>query len=147
MDVAPQQQLQNTWRVGAEMTKGQRAAQIWPLLTLCASNRQVLTYELLGKLIGVPRVGLGQLLEPIQSYCILNRIPPLTSLVVSDNSGLPGEGFIAASDVPSAQANVFRFDWSGQQVPTDDQLEQSAQRLPSNGRSLAELLQQIGSNA
>ena len=30
------------------MTKGERAAQIWPLLTLCASKRQTLTYDYLG---------------------------------------------------------------------------------------------------
>jgi len=52
------------------MTKGQRASQIWAVLVLAARQRQVLTYDLLGRAIGVPRAGLGQLLEPIQSYCI-----------------------------------------------------------------------------
>ena len=78
------------------MKKEQRAAQIWPILTLCASQRQTLSYDLLGRPIGVSRPGLGQLLEPIQSFCILQRLPALTVLVVSENSGLPGEGFIAA---------------------------------------------------
>ena len=125
------------------MRRAERAAQIWPLLTLCASHRQILSYDLLSKLIGVPRPGLGQLLEPIQSYCILNGLPALTCLVVSENSGLPGEGFIAASDVPSAQAAVFDFDWLSQPVPTVDQLETAVQQLPSNGRALKDLLKQI----
>ena len=125
------------------MTRAERAAQIWPLLTLCGSYRQILSYDLLSKLIGVPRPGLGQLLEPIQSYCILNGLPALTCLVVSENSGLPGEGFIAASDVPSAQAAVFDFDWLSQPVPTVDQLETAVQQLPSNGRALKDLLKQI----
>src|SRR5262249_5096427 len=55
---------------GGALTRSERATQIWPILTLCASRRQTLTYDLLGRLIGVPRQGLGQLLEPIQSYCI-----------------------------------------------------------------------------
>jgi hypothetical protein len=85
------------------MTKSERAAQIWPILALCASQRQTLSYDQLGRLIGVPRQGLGQLLEPIQSYCIIHRRPPLTVLVVSDVDGVPGSGFIGAQDVPSAQ--------------------------------------------
>lgn len=125
------------------MTRGQRAAQIWPVLTLCAGQRQSLSYDRLSKLIGVPRPGLGQLLEPIQSYCILNRLPPLTSLVVSEQTGLPGEGFIAASDVPAAQASVFKHDWLATMVPTDEALEAAATKLPSSGRPLQDLLKEV----
>ena len=128
------------------MTKGERAAQIWPLLTICASRRHTLTYDLIGRLIGVPRKGLGQLLEPIQSYCIIHRLAPLTSLVVSDTSGLPGEGFIGASDVSGAQAKVYTFDWLGISPPDPSLLEEAARRLPSNGRSLEELLR-LAANA
>jgi hypothetical protein len=125
------------------MSRGQRAAQIWPILTLCAARRQTLTYELLSRLVGVPRMGLGQLLEPIQSYCILNNLDPLTSLVVGENSGLPGEGFIGASDVPEAQAKVFARDWLTLAPPEPTALEDAARSLPSNGRSLEELRQQV----
>ena len=45
------------------------AAQIWAVLALDARNRQILTYDIVGKLIGVPRQALGPMLEPIQSYC------------------------------------------------------------------------------
>ena len=120
----------------------ERAWQIWPSLVLCATKRQLLTYPELSKLIGVPQQGLGQLLEPIQSYCLIEDYPPLTSIVVGDNSGVPGEGFIAAQDVPSAQAKVFKHDWS-QVCPTTDQFEQALTQLPTNGRSLAELLQTL----
>lgn len=126
------------------MNRSQRAAQIWPLLAFCATHRQILNYDLLSRLIGVPRPGLGQLLEPIQSYCILNDLPPLTSLVVSEKSGLPGEGFIGASDVPEAQARVFSFSWIADKVPTPEQLEHAAQSLPSNGRTLTDLLAERG---
>src|SRR5688572_14822476 len=61
------------------MHSHERAAQIWPLLTYAASHRQTLTYELVGRLIGVPHFGLAQLLEPIQSYCLIRELPALTS--------------------------------------------------------------------
>jgi hypothetical protein len=122
------------------MTKSERATQIWPVLTLCALRRQTLTYDGLGRLIGVPRQGLGQLLEPIQSLCILNKLPALTALVVSDIDGLPGAGFIAAAHVPSEQARVFSFDWSTVAPPDAATLEDAATKLPSNGRSLEELM-------
>ena len=125
------------------MTRGQRATQIWSVLVLSASHRQTLSYDGLSKLIGVPRPGLGQLLEPIQSYCILNKLPPLSSLVVSDQTGLPGEGFIAASDLPAAQADVYRHDWLKTLVPTDEALEAAVTQLPSNGRQLQELLKHV----
>ena len=55
------------------MRASERAAQIWSVLALAARNRQVLTYPIVSKLIGVPYAGLGQLLEPI------NRIASYTT--------------------------------------------------------------------
>lgn len=122
------------------MNKSERAVQIWPLLTLSATYRHVLSYDMLSRLIGVPRPGLGQLLEPIQSFCILRKLPALTSLVVSEVSGMPGEGFIASADVPAEQARVFSEQWLSRGVPTPEDLETAVRALPSSGRSLAELL-------
>jgi hypothetical protein len=53
----------------------ERAAQAWSVLALAAHNRQTLTYEMLGKLTGMHPAGLGVVLEPIQSYCLLNNLP------------------------------------------------------------------------
>ncbi|MBI1918906.1 MAG: hypothetical protein HYS12_29810 [Planctomycetes bacterium] len=114
------------------MTVYERAAQIWSVLALAARNRQVLTYDIVGRLIGVPRHGLGRLLEPIQSYCLLNRLPPLTILVVSEETGIPGMGFIAAQNIPRTQVEVFAFDWSEHGAPSPERLEQAVQQLPSN---------------
>lgn len=115
------------------MRVNERAAQIWPVMALAARNHQVLTYGIVGGLIGVPRQGTGQLLEPIQSYCILRDLPPLTALVVSTKSGLPGRGFIAAEDVPREQLRVFSHDWLEEHTPTPEELEAAVQELPSNG--------------
>src|SRR5262245_42313467 len=97
----------------AIMSTTERAAQIWAVLALAARNRQILTYEIVGRLIGVPARGLGQLLEPIQSYCMLKDLPPLTILVVQEGTGAPGSGFTAASasEFSKKQLEVFGFDW------------------------------------
>lgn len=104
-----------------------------------------MTYDLLGRLIGVPRQSLGQLLEPIQSHCVLNKMPPLTALVVSERTGIPGEGFIAATDLPLAYVEVFAWEWLSGFPPRTDELRLAAEKLPTNGRSLIELVTQARS--
>jgi hypothetical protein len=115
------------------VTIEERAAQIWPILTFAASVRITLTYGRLAQIVGGMPQGLGRWMEPIQSYCIINGLPPLTVLVVSEVDGIPGSGFVAASDVPSAQARVFRHDWFAmKRVPTPTELADAATRCPSN---------------
>jgi putative restriction endonuclease len=109
------------------MKSTERATQIWPLLCFAASNRQTITYERLSRLIAVLRPGLGQLLEPIQAYCLLKKLPALTSLVVRDESGLPGEGFFAASDIPGAHARVFSYDWSSVGCPSHEEFQHAVE--------------------
>ena len=115
------------------MTQYERASQIWSILALAARNRQELTYEIVGQLIGVPQMGLGNLLEPIQSYCLVHKLPPLTLLVVSKNSGKPSDGFTATKDVPEQRQKVFAFEWLGHPAPTPEKLEEAVLRQPSNG--------------
>jgi hypothetical protein len=114
------------------MHSHERAAQIWPLLTYAASHRQTLTYELLGRLIGVPHFGLSQLLEPIQSYCLIRELPALTSLVVNQ-TGRPALGFIAAQDVPVEHERVFVHPWLNQGPPTPEELLLAVRERPSCG--------------
>jgi len=102
-------------------------------LALAARNRQILTYPLVSRLIGVPQAGLGQLLEPIQSYCLLHKLPPLTILVVSSDTGMPGSGFVAASDIPKTQQDVFDFDWLAHGAPSAELLADALVKVPSNG--------------
>lgn len=111
----------------------ERAAQIWPVLALSALKRQILTYPMLSRLIGVPQTALGQLLEPIQSYCLLNGLPPLSILVVSSKDGMPGSGFIAAQEIPKHQQLVFSYDWLKRKPPTPDVLANAVKARPSNG--------------
>jgi hypothetical protein len=114
----------------------ERSTQTWSLLALAATHRQTLTYELVGKLTGMHAAGLGPILEPIQSYCILNELPPLSALVVSKATGLPSPGFVAATDVPREFIRIFAHDWIETRCPTPEELSSAAERLPSNGVQL-----------
>ena len=125
------------------MTRFERAAQVWPLLTLSASQRHVLTYEILARVTGMAKPGLGSILEPIQSYCLINRLPALSSLVVGVKTGIPGEGFIAAENVAAEQAAVFTWPWFERKPPTAAELAAATERLPSNGRSIDLLKQEL----
>jgi hypothetical protein len=128
------------WRIDGKtreteerVTREERAAQIWSLLTFAASLRVTLTYKRVGELIGAPPVSIGGWLEPIQSYCLVHGLPPLTVLVVGEVDGMPGTGFVGATDVPRAQAAVFRHDWIGTPVPKPHDLALARAERPSNG--------------
>lgn len=118
---------------GGAMTRSERASQIWAVLAWAARNRQSLTYSQVSALIGVPRAGLGQLLEPIQSYCMVHGLPPLTVLVVQQESGMPGSGFTGASagDLAKAQMGVFAEDWLARRNPNPEALEEAALKISS----------------
>src|SRR5258708_25374870 len=108
------------------MNNYERALQGWSILALAARNQQILSYRTVEELTGVPRVGVGQFLGPIQSYCRRNNLPPLTAIVVAEETGLPREGFTAATDIPAAQARVFVFDWLSRGAPSVAELEQAS---------------------
>ena len=112
------------------MKREERAVQLWSLLAFAATNRQVLTYDIVARLTGVVRPSIGDFLRPIQQFCTESDLPPLTALVVSETTGLPGEGFIAAADVPAAQIRVFQHKWFEVISPTADQLAASYSRAP-----------------
>jgi hypothetical protein len=125
------------------MTREARAAQLWPLLAFAATHRQVLSYELVARLLGVPRPALGGFLAPSQDFCIRKGLPALTSLVVSETNGLPGEGFVAAADTPKAHADVFTHDWLATSSPGPDDLRNPA----SAGRNAAKRPQHLAAVA
>lgn len=121
--MAPGDSVNAVLKGGTQVTKYQRAAQLWSVLSLAAMNRQVLTYDIVSKLIGVPRPALGGFLDPVQAYCLKHHLPPLTVLVVSEQTGMPGSGFTAAEDIPKAQVSVFGFDWIAHGAPPPEDFE------------------------
>jgi hypothetical protein len=110
---------------GMVMDEYQRALQLWGILAWAAHNRQILTYKILGQLISVPAVAVGGLLGPIQQFCLKKKIKPLTVIAVNQETGLPGEGFTAATSIPVATQQVFEFDWLGFGAPNLENLKQT----------------------
>ncbi len=95
------------------MEKEQQAAIAWYALINVAKKREKIRYNVLGKLFGVHYRHVGGVLELIQNYCLTNRMPPLTILVVN-HTGKPGSGFAYAWDADNLKIGynqVFNYDW------------------------------------
>jgi len=112
----------------------ERAAQVWSVLALAARNRQILTYDLLSQLVGVPARGFAHILDHVQRYCIQQRLPPLTILVVNGRTGRPGKGFFAARDTAKHQVRVFNHDWLEHGAPSPDDLAAAIQAACGRAR-------------
>jgi hypothetical protein len=116
------------------MTRGERAQLAWQVLLGAAHNRQILTYTLLGDLIGMGPGTLAPVLGLIMKYCHSQGLPPLTVLVVNKDTGLPGSGLRTLEDLARDREDVFSEDWYGQLPPTAEALE-AAGRLEIPGSS------------
>jgi len=79
--------------VGQSINQAERAYRAWPILTERAREGKTITYGDLGALLGIHHRAVRHVLGLIQAYC-LKKLPPLTILVV-DQGGQPGTGFIA----------------------------------------------------
>lgn len=79
----------------------QRAYHAWNALVEAAGRREILRYRQLGDRIGIHHRAVGHALDPIHRYCIRDRLPPLTILVVNE-TGLPGSGFLKGPLAPPA---------------------------------------------
>jgi putative restriction endonuclease len=99
-----------------------RALQIWLILLSKAHNRQTITYGQLAQLLGFRGAGtLNHPLGHIMYYCIQQALPPLTVLVVNQDTGLPGDGLVGAKLNADREA-VFEFSWFDLVPPTIEQL-------------------------
>jgi hypothetical protein len=107
------------------MNQYQRAAQLWSLLVFAAQTQKILSYTMIENLTRLPKVGVGGFLSPIQDYCKHHELPPLTALVVNEDTGLPGGGFTGATDVFAAQSRVFVFNWFKHKSPTPEDFEKT----------------------
>jgi putative restriction endonuclease len=95
------------------------AHQAWPILTKAAAERRILNYLDLARALGYKGGKVAKFpLWPIQDFCLEKNLPPLTSIVVSKQYGVPSSGFIAwEGDIGDAQERVFEYDWSKIQSP------------------------------
>jgi len=95
------------------MTTYERALQIWQILISAAHNRQVLTYEIVGKHIGLGPQALANHLGHIMNHCDRNGLPPLTVLVVKKGPGRPGKGLTTTKNLDEDRERVFTHNWFG----------------------------------
>lgn len=121
-----------------------RAGRLWPVLTECAKSRSTITYGQAAERIGIHHRAMAYALEPIQSHC-LNRLPPLTALVVNSSTGRQGGGYIAGDVGDDVDLNrVFEFDWSSAENPfpnlPEAEMDALAEALTQNPDVATEIL-------
>ena len=94
------------------INQAERAYRTWPILAACAREGTTVTYGDLGTLIGIHHRAIRYVLGLIQTYCLEEKLPPLTILVV-DQSGKPGTGFIAydVDKLAEGMALVYAYNW------------------------------------
>ncbi len=100
------------------MTRYQRSMQIWMLLVCAARERKSYTYGQIANILGMGGAGvIAQFLGPIMWLCEDNGYPPLTVLVVNQDTGLPGEGLSTIQEVNEDRERVFNFNWFAIEPP------------------------------
>ena len=73
----------------------ERAYRGWDILVSCASQNKKITYKDIAGVLNLKHHRpVRYFLDIIQDYCLNEKLPPLTILVVN-KSGFPGPGFIA----------------------------------------------------
>jgi hypothetical protein len=88
-------------------------------------NRQTVTYEGLSDLMyGKHAAGvLSQILGHIAFYCIENKIPPLTDLVVGKAAGKPGDRIpVDPVKIDEKREEVFQHNWYDIYPPSEADL-------------------------
>ncbi len=104
-----------------------RALQAWQYLIGKAANRQIVQYDELRLLMGYANNRpLSVILGCIMFYCLQNELPPLT-LIVVNQTGVPGKGFSAEDleDYHQRREDVFKFSWYKIVPPTMDEFRQA----------------------
>jgi hypothetical protein len=113
----------------SQMTNPQRAMQFWSVLVMAARTNQVLTYEMVERMTGIPKFGMGNILGVVLAYCQRSEIPILTSIVVEKSTGRPADPLFnePSFDLEAEQRRVFGFDWLKNGCPTLSEFQSAAQ--------------------
>lgn len=111
------------------MTRYQRSMQIWMLLVCAAKDRNSYTYGQIAEILGMGGAGvMSQFLGPIMWYCEDMEYPPLTVLVVNQDTGLPGEGLTTIEEVNEDRESVFNYNWFGIEPPQCTNFEEACRQ-------------------
>ena len=89
-----------------------RAAAIWEVLAARASASKTLTDKSLSEEVNVHHRALRHALEVIQIYCLTNKLPHLTALVVNSTTGVPGAGNnFDDTKLEKEYLRIFQYNW------------------------------------
>ena len=106
-----------------EATNASRAQQIYQILVSLAHNRQTTTYGRLAGILDFAGAGVfAGMLGHIMNWCDQNELPPLTILVVNQETGLPGSGLTTPVNLHKEREQVFNFNWFDVVPPTAAEL-------------------------
>lgn len=103
-----------------------RALQAWQILISTAMNRQIHSYKSLSELMyGKSAQGvIAPILGHIADFCNKEGLPPLTTLVVNESTGLPGDGIPVDGDLVAKREKVYAYDWYNIYPPTEEKLKE-----------------------
>lgn len=102
----------------SKVNQVERASRAWPVLATVAKSGKTITYGELAKVLGIHHRPIRYVLGVLQDYCLAEGLPPLTILVVNQ-SGEPGPGFIAHSfdDLEAGYEEVWGHNWNQLENP------------------------------
>lgn len=92
----------------------ENAFKLWEVLTEAAKTEEkLITYGKASAKIGIHPRTLRYSLERVQRFCLESKLPPLTILVVRQDTMRPGQGFVAwdVEDVDVGVATVGGYNW------------------------------------
>ena len=121
------------------INQAERAFRAWPILTQRAMDKETITYGDLGTLLNIHHRAIRHVLGPIQNYCLEEKLPPLTILVVNRQNRNPGTGFIAYDVDELGEGNrlVYSYNWNAIQNPFT---------FASNGATYREIVTELAGN-
>ena len=105
-----------------------RSVQAWQILVGAAMNRQTVTYKGLSQIMyGRDAAGvLDRILGHIAFYCIDNKLPALTSIVVNKSKGIPGDQIpMDLTKRDKVREKVYANDWYNIYPPTAEEFHAS----------------------
>lgn len=103
----------------SKINQEERAYKAWFELINTASLGKYITYKELGHKIGIHHRAVRYVLGLIQNYCMDNELPPLTILVINQDTGKPGDGFIAwdIENTEDGVKKVYNYNWKRMNNP------------------------------
>ena len=108
-----------------------RALQAWQILVGAAVSRQTLTYKGLSQLMYQKNAAgvLDKILGHVAFFCIDNKLPALTSIVVGKGRGTPGKDIpVDPKTMDREREKVYAYDWYDIYPPSADDLQAAFER-------------------